>query len=704
MKRFLYTLLALFLFVSMGLTQDTRNIAPREPSGADIGRIDKPWAVGYFDDVVLSNIPLSKLDRTLTLTNMSLQMGYNDSVMVPGEVCGIYHKGKVQVDNVLNLNTNAQDRITYESWKGNVNSITVPHWRPVYNGILNAPLHPFITNGGAYMVMGETNRWITAVDETGVNVSFEPPIPQSDYDYGPDVYIPDYGYDIYVVSGYVYRVWTEVGTNEWVSPITTTNAEVLIVGGGGSGGNGLGGGGGAGGLILLHTNIVEGNTYVNYVGAGGASSTNNRRAGFNGENSFWGDIIAYGGGGGGAWDDRNGRSGGSGGGSANTTRSSSTNSQGNPGGIFNGDYRTGGGGGYSQQGEDGIAIAPVRGGNGGDGWDGTEWLCGLSLGDDGWFAGGGGGTDYQSNRIGLGGKGGGGKGSRYTNHDVTAGKPNTGGGGGATGDNNQNSGAGGSGIVILRTLLTEEPPSPLHLSPISPTIASHDTTNFITTFEWESYLPDTTNYLFYLGSTYTNLSQIASTTNTSLTVNLLDYTDYVNQTTFWKVEAQAVPGVATGEVWYFYQHLNFIYPIDDVRGVELREDGLYGGYLTFDYATPQPLTSAGSRNWRGVSSHDGVTMYGAVDNNYIYKSTDGGETWTALTSAGSRRWLDVSSHDGVTVYGAAYNNYIYKSTDGGETWTALTSAGSRYWQGVSSHDGVTAYGAVGGNYIHKSIG
>ena len=663
MKRFLYTLLALFLFVSMGLTQDTRNIAPREPSGADIGRIDKPWAVGYFDDVVLSNIPLSKLDRTLTLTNMSLQMGYNDSVMVPGEVCGIYHKGKVQVDNVLNLNTNAQDRITYESWKGNVNSITVPHWRPVYNGILNAPLHPFITNGGAYMVMGETNRWITAVDETGVNVSFEPPIPQSDYDYGPDVYIPDYdyGYDIYVVSGYVYRVWTEVGTNEWVSPITTTNAEVLIVGGGGSGGNGLGGGGGAGGLILLHTNIVEGNTYVNYVGAGGASSTNNRRAGFNGENSFWGDIIAYGGGGGGAWDDRNGRSGGSGGGSANTTRSSSTNSQGNPGGIFNGDYRTGGGGGYSQQGEDGIAIAPVRGGNGGDGWDGTEWLCGLSLGDDGWFAGGGGGTDYQSNRIGLGGKGGGGKGSRYTNHDVTAGKPNTGGGGGATGDNNQNSGAGGSGIVILRTLLTEEPPSPLHLSPISPTIASHDTTNFITTFEWESYLPDTTNYLFYLGSTYTNLSQIASTTNTSLTVNLLDYTDYVNQTTFWKVEAQAVPGVATGEVWYFYQHLNFIYPIDDVRGVELREDGLYGGYLTFDYATPQPLTSAGSRNWRGVSSHDGVTVYGAADNNYIHKSTDGGETWTALTSAGSRNWQGVSSHDGVTVYGAVDNNYIHKS-------------------------------------------
>jgi hypothetical protein len=97
-------------------------------------------------------------------------------------------------------------------------------------------------------------------------------------------------------------------------------------------------------------------------------------------------------------------------------------------------------------------------------------------------------------------------------------------------------------------------------------------------------------------------------------------------------------------------------------------------------------------------------VYGAVDNNYIYKSTDGGETWTALTSAGSRNWRGVSSHDGVTVYGAVDNNYIYKSTDGGETWTALTSAGSRRWFDVSSHDGVTVYGAVWGNYIHKSIG
>ena len=66
------------------------------------------------------------------------------------------------------------------------------------------------------------------------------------------------------------------------------------------------------------------------------------------------------------------------------------------------------------------------------------------------------------------------------------------------------------------------------------------------------------------------------------------------------------------------------------------------------------------RNWYGVSSHDGVTVYGAVEYNYIYKSTDGGETWTALTSAGSRNWRGVSSHDGVTVYGAVWGNYIHK--------------------------------------------
>jgi len=253
----------------------------------------------------------------------------------------------------------------------------------------------------------------------------------------------------YSTDTHIYLVWTQTGVaNTWQAPLNMP-AEVLVVAGGGSGGNGLGGGGGAGGVVRQPVTLAGGVDYSITVGRGGVASTAYRSAGFNGENSFFDTLVADGGGGGGAWNDRTGRSGGSGGGSANTTRSSGVSGQGSAGGIFNGNYRTGGGGGYSQQGEDGIAVAPVKGGDGGDGIDLTEWLAGVALGDDGWFAGGGGGTDYQSDRIGFGGRGGGGDGGQFT-ANVGAGMDGTGGGGGASGNNDQISGKGGDGIVIVR--------------------------------------------------------------------------------------------------------------------------------------------------------------------------------------------------------------------------------------------------------------
>ena len=112
------------------------------------------------------------------------------------------------------------------------------------------------------------------------------------------------------------------------------------------------------------------------------------------------------------------------------------------------------------------------------------------------------------------------------------------------------------------------------------------------------------------------------------------------------------------------------------------------------------LPAAGSRSWRGVATHDGVTVYAAGYNDVLYKSIDGGATWAALSS-GSRYWHGVATHDGVTVYAAVYGGVIYKSTDGGATWAALSS-GSRYWYGVATHDGVTVYAVVWSGVIYKS--
>jgi hypothetical protein len=80
-----------------------------------------------------------------------------------------------------------------------------------------------------------------------------------------------------------------------------------------------------------------------------------------------------------------------------------------------------------------------------------------SLGDSGWFAGGGGGGVGFSSTGGAGGQGGGGAGGLFTGTiDATPGGINTGGGGGGVvaGGSGAAGAAGGSGIVIIRYLGT----------------------------------------------------------------------------------------------------------------------------------------------------------------------------------------------------------------------------------------------------------
>ena len=131
---------------------------------------------------------------------------------------------------------------------------------------------------------------------------------------------------------------------------------------------------------------------------------------------------------------------------------------------------------------------------------------------------------------------------------------------------------------------------------------------------------------------------------------------------------------------------------------------VYGGviYKSADGGATWAALSSGGRYWYGVATHDGVTVYAVVHGGVIYKSADGGATWAALSSAGSRNWHGIATHDGVTVYAAVYGGAIYKSTDGGATWAAL-SLGGRYWQGVATHDGVTVYAVESGGAIYKNI-
>lgn len=121
-------------------------------------------------------------------------------------------------------------------------------------------------------------------------------------------------------------------------------------------------------------------------------------------------------------------------------------------------------------------------------------------------------------------------------------------------------------------------------------------------------------------------------------------------------------------------------------------------------------SEAGSRNWRGAAiSSSGqimVASVGGTSGGYIYRSVNGGASWTALTAFGSRVWWGIAmSSDGQTI--AAVNNdsggQLWLSEDGGDTASVVPGAGAavdyRYGVDISS-DGTRIVTAVYGGSIY----
>jgi hypothetical protein len=257
-------------------------------------------------------------------------------------------------------------------------------------------------------------------------------------------------------NNFLHEIYAFTSDGTFSPPLGVTEVKVLVVGGGGGGGSSGGsaagaGGGGAGGLVwedsyvFSSLEIEEGVPIT--VGSGGSGGASGDSNGQNGGDSTFGTLTAIGGGGGGHRTS-NGGDGGSGGGvgGATVTPGSGTVGQGHDGGngTTSGDGSAGGGGGAGEAGYD--FISGSFGGAGGVGiYLGN--MLGDSLGDDGWFAGGGGGG-ATVHAGGTGGKGGGGTGGVSTSN-AQDGVAGTGGGGGGGGRSGSSGGSGGSGIVII---------------------------------------------------------------------------------------------------------------------------------------------------------------------------------------------------------------------------------------------------------------
>jgi hypothetical protein len=282
-----------------------------------------------------------------------------------------------------------------------------------------------------------------------------------------------------VVETFTYTTGTTQTTYTKVFSENTL-CDILIVGGGGGGGQQNSGGGGAGGLVLVQNINMIGSYTIN-VGSGGAGGPIQQN-GLNGNNSSITKsdnsviITAIGGGGGGAMGN-NGNNGGSGGGGSwfqgaqgSQTQKSITHTGISAPAILNqfgenGGHGGGGTGSYPGGGGGGAGSAGYTNGNdesgspGGSGIDRVgsfifKDMFNSSIGDNGWFSGGGGSGGSWGNGSGNGGVGlfgGGGTGFINSKTAINNGINGTGGGGGSARDpSSTTGGSGGSGIVIIR--------------------------------------------------------------------------------------------------------------------------------------------------------------------------------------------------------------------------------------------------------------
>jgi uncharacterized protein (TIGR03437 family) len=120
------------------------------------------------------------------------------------------------------------------------------------------------------------------------------------------------------------------------------------------------------------------------------------------------------------------------------------------------------------------------------------------------------------------------------------------------------------------------------------------------------------------------------------------------------------------------------------------DGGLTWARLTGTGSASLPVTNAG-RIEIAMAPSDPATIYAQIQNSStasfgellgIYKTTDGGITWTRLPVANAAQWGDqlwydntirVHPRDPNVVYSGALQ--IYRSLDGGTTWAALPEAG-----------------------------
>lgn len=90
--------------------------------------------------------------------------------------------------------------------------------------------------------------------------------------------------------------------------------------------------------------------------------------------------------------------------------------------------------------------------------------------------------------------------------------------------------------------------------------------------------------------------------------------------------------------------------------------------------------------WRSVAcSFDCGTAYSVVANGKIWKSINGGASWSELSGSLTANWISIAtSENGVQVFAAVSGGSIYRSTDSGNTWSELLNSANKNWKSITS--------------------